>query len=96
MSHLDDSRLRAIARRRVSAKVSFYIHLACYIACLPLLLWPNLQIGPVAQWSVWPVLGWGLGVAIHGVCAFVTADDWHARLVDAEMERLRRGSGPRA
>ena len=90
MTHLDETRLRALAHRRVYGRISFFIHLACYVACLPLLLWPSLHIGPVAEWSLWPVLGWGIGVVIHGVCALGVSNDWHARMVDAEMGRLRR------
>jgi len=90
MSHLDDTGLRALARRRVQGKVSFFIHLASYIVCAPLLLWPGLQIAPVTAPSIWPLLGWGLGVIIHGVCAFSLPSDWQDRLVDAEVERLQR------
>ena len=43
-------------------------------------------------WSVYPVLGWGLGVALHGVSVFVlgSGSGLRERLVQRERERLQR------
>ncbi|HPW00771.1 MAG TPA: 2TM domain-containing protein, partial [Oscillospiraceae bacterium] len=43
-------------------------------------------------WSVFPLLGWGLGVALHGVSVFVlgSGSGLRERMVQKERERLRR------
>jgi hypothetical protein len=89
MTYSDEPSLRALAQRRVGARIGFVIHLICYLACLPVLLWPALRGEATLEWTLGSVLGWGLGVAIHGVAVFVRVADWRERLVVAEMERLR-------
>ena len=48
------------------------------------------------RWSVAPMLGWGLGLALHGVSVFVLGQGsaWRERLVERERERLRRDHRP--
>jgi hypothetical protein len=43
-------------------------------------------------WSVFPVLGWGVGLALHGVSVFVLGkgSGLRERMVERERERLRR------
>lgn len=43
-------------------------------------------------WSVYPLLGWGLGLALHGVSVFVlgTGSGLRERMVQKERERLLR------
>ncbi len=47
-------------------------------------------------WSVFPLLGWGLGLALHGISVFMlgTGSDLRERLVQKERERLQRRQGP--
>jgi hypothetical protein len=44
------------------------------------------------SWSVFPVLGWGLGLALHGVSVFVLGkgSGLRERMVQRERERLER------
>jgi hypothetical protein len=44
------------------------------------------------HWSLWPLLGWGLGLAVHGMATlFVLAGDgMRERWLQQEIERLRR------
>jgi hypothetical protein len=41
---------------------------------------------------VFPLLGWGLGLALHGVAVFMLGDGstLRRRLLERERERLRR------
>ena len=43
-------------------------------------------------WSVFPLLGWGLGLALHGISVFVlgTGSGLRERMVQKERERLLR------
>jgi len=48
----------------------FYAHLTIYGIVNGVLLALNLvSDGP--EWVVWPLLGWGLGVAAHGTAVFL-------------------------
>ena len=48
----------------------FYAHLTIYVIVNGVLLALNLIAGGPA-WAVWPLLGWGLGLAYHGWVVFV-------------------------
>ncbi|RAV18027.1 hypothetical protein DQP55_00595 [Mycolicibacterium sp. GF69] len=66
-----DPRRRAARRRAVRRSVQF--HLAGYVAgCLLMLgIWltVGLSAGAWYFWPVWPIMGWGIGVACHAVPA---------------------------
>jgi len=50
----------------------FYSHLAIYAIVNGFLLALNLLAGGPA-WVVWPLIGWGLGLAAHGIAVFLGA-----------------------
>jgi hypothetical protein len=47
------------------------------------------------RWAVFPLFGWGLGLALHGVSVFVlgTGSGLRERMVQRERERLQRERG---
>ena len=57
------------AKRRVRVLKGFYIHLASYIGVMVLLLLIDVLTGG-AWWFYWPLLGWGIGIAAHGLSVF--------------------------
>jgi hypothetical protein len=59
------------AKRRVEAKIGFYIHLFVYVAVNVLLIAINLITSKEYLWFQWPLLGWGIGLIFHGLGAFV-------------------------
>lgn len=85
MTHED---VETLARRRAGAKMGWYIHATVYIAVNLLLAVLSLASGKV--WAVFPALGWGLGLAIHGFVVFMVTGGGglHERLVAAERNRL--------
>jgi 2TM domain len=87
----DPQDLHARARRRVGMKIGFAIHALVYV-CVNLGLWSLASLGGRGSWNTWPLLGWGLGLAIHGLVTFVglSGDGLRQRMVHAEVERLRR------
>ncbi len=86
----DDIALRRQASKRVEMKMGFLMHLMVY-ACVNggLFLLSNLHDG--ARWTSFPMWGWGLGLAIHGVVTLVALQGQGLRehLMDAELKALR-------
>ena len=75
----------AKARRRAETKYSFFVHAGVYAAVMVLLIIINLVTSPGVLWFIWPMLGWGFAVALHGVGAFLLADK--NVVIDALTER---------
>ena len=89
---LSSDEIDRIARKRAGAKLGWYIHAALYVVV-------NLAVFAVSKygigtrpWSVLPLLGWGLGVVLHGVSVFVlgSGSGLRERMVEKERERLQR------
>jgi hypothetical protein len=87
--HEDLSPLEYLARRRAKAKLGWYAHALVYITV-------NAALGLAAastghHWAVFPALGWGLGLLIHGGVVFLaTGGGLLERLIQRERERLAR------
>lgn len=81
--------LERLARRRAGAKMGWFIHALVYVcvnAGLALVAWHTGR-----AWHLYPLAGWGLGLAIHGLAVWLgSGTDLHQRLLDAEREKLRR------
>ncbi len=91
-SPLSPEEIERLAQRRAGAKLGWYTHAVVYVLV-------NLFIFAISQhgfgsrpWSVYPLLGWGLGLALHGVAVFIlgSAGGMRQRLVQRERERLQR------
>jgi len=82
------------ARRRAAAKLGWYIHAMVYLAVNSTLALISASAG--RSWAMYPALGWGLGLAIHGfVVFFVTGGaGLHQRLLQNERARLQTQSDP--
>lgn len=83
-----DSALERLARKRAGARMGWNIHATVYIAVNLLLVVLSAMSG--RHWAVFPALGWGLGLAIHGLVVFIAlgGGGLHERLVQRERERL--------
>lgn len=87
--------LERIARQRARAKLGFYTHAFVYtmvIAGLGL-----LALSQGKAWAVWPAVGWGFGLMMHGVgvYGFGPGSTLRERLTERERQALRahpRGS----
>lgn len=93
---LSNDEIDRLARRRAGAKLGWYAHAVVYLVVnLFLFAMSEYGIGQ-RQWSIYPLLGWGLGLVLHGVAVFVlgTGSGLRERLVEKERERLRRERGP--
>ena len=85
---LQAKNLERLARKRASVKLGWYIHASVYL--LVNLLLVTLSVSSGRQWAVFPLLGWGLGLAVHGAVVFLATGGagLHERLVQRERERL--------
>jgi hypothetical protein len=89
---LSPEQIERLAHQRAGAKLGWYVHAVVYVAV-------NLFIFAISRygfgdrpWSVFPLLGWGLGLTLHGVAVFVlgAGSGLRERLVEQERERLQR------
>lgn len=92
MQPLHPDELERLAHKRAGAKLGWYIHATVYVLV-------NLFIFAISRygfghrpWSVFPLLGWGVGLALHGISVFMlgTGGGLRERLVQQERERLKR------
>lgn len=85
---LQDTRLEQLARKRANAKMGWYIHASVFI--IVNLLLAGLSAMSERHWAVFPALGWGIGLAVHGAVVFLVTGGagLHERLVQQERERL--------
>ena len=83
--------LEAQARRRVGLKMGFYAHLTIYLLVNAGLFAIAALTGRGA-WPLFPLLGWGLGLAIHGIVVLLKlrGEGLRERMVASEIERLRQ------
>lgn len=94
---MQDDQAYERARRRVEAKLGFYIHLLVYVAVNVLLVVLNLMYSPQYLWFLWPLCGWGIGMVFHalGVFVFPSGSLVKERMIQREMDRLEpRGKAP--
>lgn len=84
--------IEQLARKRAGAKLGWYAHATVFTLV-------NLMVFGISRygfgdrpWSVYPLLGWGLGLALHGVSVFVlgTGGGLRERMVHKEREKLQR------
>ncbi|MGD2126641.1 MAG: 2TM domain-containing protein [Desulfobacteraceae bacterium] len=77
------------AKRRVEAKIGFYIHLGAYLGMNIVLLIINLVVTPGYLWVKWPIIGWGIGVLFHGLGVFVFSKgfSFKERMIEKELRK---------
>ena len=87
--------LDRLARKRAGAKLGWYGHATLYLVInLAMLAFSKYGFGS-RLWSAFPLLGWGLGLALHGLSVFVlgTGSGLRERMVRRERENLQRQQG---
>jgi hypothetical protein len=89
---LSSEEIEHLARRRAGAKMGWYLHATVFVLVNLLLLALSRHGFGHRPWSVFPVLGWGVGLVLHGVSVFVLGkgSGLRERMVERERERLRR------
>ncbi len=89
---IEASDIERLALRRARAKLGWYIHASVYlIVNLGLIA---LSVAGGKAWAIYPLLGWGIGLAAHGASVWLLPPGGQLmeRLVERERARLA-GSG---
>lgn len=73
------------ASGRAVAKYGFVVHAAIYAAVMGMLAVINLLTSPGVIWFIWPLVGWGVFLALHGLRVYLLADKF--AIVDMLTER---------
>jgi hypothetical protein len=86
--------MRKRARRRVKQRMGFTIHATVFVLVNLGLATINL-VGGGKAWHLWPLAGWGLGLAIHGIVTFTSlrGEGLRERMLEAEIARLKQQPG---
>lgn len=72
--YVDDPALSADerdVRRQVRGLRRFYKHLAVFLVVNGLLFGINILAGPNRAWFQWPLMGWSILLALHGVATLL-------------------------
>jgi len=91
---MNDSEKYKLAAKRVKEKKAFYRHLSVYLVMSVFFFLVNYLSSPGVWWFYWPMLGWGIGVAMQYVKVFgltsagIGTPEWEKRQMEKEMERL--------
>ena len=88
------------ARRYVQQLQAFYVHAGVFAGGTAIIILINLATNAAAGitgewsawWSAWAFLGWGLGIAVHGLVVRLnrpggSSATWEQRQIDKVLER---------
>ena len=95
MTPLSAEEIERLAHKRAGAKLGWYVHATVYVL-VNLFLFASAYFGLRSRpWNPYATLGWGLGLALHGVSVFVLGkgSGLRERMVAQERERLKREHG---
>ena len=86
--------LEQLARKRAGARMGWYVHATVYLAVNAVLATLSLATG--RHWAIFPALGWGLGLMLHGLAVWfaLPGGGLHERLVQQERARLASQRDP--
>lgn len=80
-----------MAKDKVEAVKGFYVHLIIYFLCVPLFIYLNYMSKTSFPWALFPIGGWGIGVATHAAETFnynpFFGKKWEERKIKEYMEK---------
>ena len=85
---MDDQESYNRARRRVRQIKGFYIHATIYVLVNALLIAINLGTSRGEVWFFWPLLGWGIGLAVHGLSVFGLGGLWGKEWEERKIKEI--------
>jgi 2TM domain len=89
---MNDHEKAARAAKQVEALTGFYIHLVVFVLVMVVLLAVNWLATPSVWWVQWPFLGWGIGIAAHGLAVFGNMPNfitnWQLRKIKELKDRM--------
>ena len=83
--------IERVARKRAGAKLGWYVHAAVYLVVNGAMFLASMYGLRQRPWTIFPAMGWGLGVLLHGIAVFLLGSGSNLResLVQKERERLQ-------
>ncbi|NJB72096.1 hypothetical protein GGR42_002587 [Saonia flava] len=87
--YINDSNKYIRAKKRVDDLKEFYGSLLAYCLVIPFLIFINYKTYWGHQWFWYPMLGWGLGLAIQAYKTFGYGLNWEERKIKEYMDKDR-------
>jgi hypothetical protein len=90
MTNTDDWKYK-IAKKRVKKVKGFFGHLTTWLIFSAFFIFLNIASSGGGFWAIWPIMGWGLGVAFHAIGVFGMpglGKDWEEKMLEREMARM--------
>lgn len=88
---MEDAKMREEARKYVRELREFYSHVATFVVINIVLNIINWLTSPGYWWAKWPLLGWGIGLIMHGFSLFgldyFFGKDWEERKIDEIVKK---------
>ena len=83
--------LHRLAIRRADMRIAFRSHLMAYVVVNAGLtaIYVATSFGHYF-WPVWPMLGWGIGLAAHAAAVYMDGEGIRDRMIAEELEKLRK------
>ena len=90
-SNMTPEQIERLAVRRVKAKMGWFFHAAIYVVVNLFLMAGAMFHG--RHWHFFPLIGWGLGLAIHGAAVWfkssITGYELRERMIAKERAALQ-------
>lgn len=87
-----DPAVRRLAKKRLKARQEFKQHLTAYVIVMAALVAIWAATGASYFWPIWPMLGWGIGIAFHAASlrdTGITEQQIEAEAAKIEERRLK-------
>jgi len=78
------------AKKRVEEIKRFYSSLISYCIVIPILAYVDYQTNSGFHWFWFPMLGWGIGLTLHGFRVFGYGKSWEERKIQQIMDKEQR------
>lgn len=89
-----DPEVRRRALQRLEERKAFRIHVTVYLAVMVFLtgIWLVSSGGREHYWPIWPMMAWGLGIALHFGSLFWDKEPTEEQIA-AEAQKIRKQLG---
>lgn len=91
MKNFNEENAYLNAKKRVEQLKGFYGNVAAYFSIVPAMVFVNYMTDWSFQWFWIPLLGWGVGIAIHGFMVFgkdkILGKNWEENKIKELMEK---------
>jgi len=85
---MDDDDLRERAVKRIKDKREFWMHVVAYVVVNSFLIGIWALTGADYFWPAWVLLGWGIGIVLHGANLMLEGRPMREKDIEREMRRL--------